>query len=339
MKISLAQAQHLADEALRRIGYPDPDIPIIRDHLLDSELRGYGIAGLARILSIADRLAGQSSSGPGSRPMPPTPASSITVTSPSAATAQLDGKDALGYLVAHEATKVAIAKAKASGVAAVGAHNTYYTGMLSYYAEMAAAEDLVTIIASNCSPWVAPEGTYKPLVGTNPFCIGVPTDGVPVIYDIGTSRIIHAQVLLAMRKGEQLPPDTAFDENGDMTTDPEKALKGALAVWGGAKGSGLAIAVQLLGILAGSPALPPNLEDFGFFIMAIDPARFRPMGDFKREVGNLITAFHTAPSISGNALRLPFERSNRRRAETKAGGYLEVDDIVVEKLEKLISAQ
>jgi delta1-piperideine-2-carboxylate reductase len=209
--------------------------------------------------------------------------------------------------------------------------------MLSYYAEMAAAEDLISVIASNCSPWVAPEGTYKPLVGTNPFCIGVPTDGVPIIYDIGTSRIIHAQVMLAMRKGEQLPPDTAFDEHGNVTTDPEEALKGALAVWGGAKGSGLAVAVQLLGILAGSPALPPNLEDFGFFIMAIDPSRFRPMGDFKREVGNLITAFHEAPSVSGAALRMPFERSNRRREETRKEGTLEIDDVVVEKLKALIS--
>ncbi|KAJ9608609.1 hypothetical protein H2200_006380 [Cladophialophora chaetospira] len=271
MKITLDKAQQLANDALRKIGYKDDDIPKIRDHLLDSELRGYGIAGLARILSIADRLAGCP------------PASSIVTTSESPTTAQLDGKDTLGYLVAHKATKVAIEKAKSSGVSAVGAHNTYYTGMLSYFAEMAAAKDLITIIASNCSPWVAPEGTYKPLVGTNPFCIGVPTDGVPIIYDIGTSRIIHAQVMLAKRKNEQLPPDTAFDENGQMTTDPEKALKGALTVWGGAKGSGLAIAVQLLGILAGSPALPPNLEDFGFFIMAIDPSKFRPMGDFKRE--------------------------------------------------------
>lgn len=323
MKIPLDDAQQLADDALRKIGYNENDIPIIRDHLLDSELRGYGIAGLARILSIADRLSGSP------------PASSISTTSETATTAQLDGEDTLGYLVAHKATKIAIEKAKSSGVSAVGAHNTYYTGMLSYFAEMAAAEDLITIIASNCSPWVAPEGTYKPLVGTNPFCIGCPTDDIPIIYDIGTSRIIHAQVMLAIRKNEQLPPDTAFDENGEMTTDPEKALKGALAVWGGAKGSGLAIAVQLLGILAGSPALPPNLEDFGFFIMAIDPSKFRPMGDFKREVGNLITAFHTAPSLSGNALRMPFERSNRRRAETRASGHLEVDDVVLEKLHHL----
>ncbi|KIW10290.1 hypothetical protein PV08_11252 [Exophiala spinifera] len=327
MRVTVQKAEDIATSALAKLGYSPKDTETISHHLIDSELRGYGIAGLARILSIADRLAGEQ------------PRSAIEVTTQSPTSAQLDGHDTLGYLVAHKATQLAIEKAKASGVSAVGANGTYYTGMLSYYAEMAAAEDLVTVIASNCTPWVAPEGTFKPLVGTNPFCIGVPTDGVPIIYDIGTSKIIHAQAMLARRKGEQLPTDTAYDEDGEMTTDPDKALKGALKVWGGAKGSGLAIAVQLLGILAGSPALPPDLQDFGYFIMVIDPARFRPMGDFKREVGKLIEAFHSAPSISGAALRMPFERSNRRRAEVKAGGVLEVDDVVVERLEKLIQGE
>jgi LDH2 family malate/lactate/ureidoglycolate dehydrogenase len=326
MKLSLTDAQSLAGQALEKIGYNEQDIPIIRDHLIDSELRGYGIAGLARILSIADRLAGK------------LPASRIEITQESPTSAQLDGNDTLGYLVAHKATTIAIEKAKASGVSAVGANNTYYTGMLSYFAEMAAANDLICIIASNCTPWVAPEGTYKPLLGTNPFCIGFPTDDVPIIYDIGTSIIIHAQVMLARRKNEKLPPDTAWDEQGEMTTDPDEALKGALAVWGGAKGSGLAIAVQLLGILAGSPALPPSLEDFGYFVMMIDPAKFRPLGDFKREVGNLVTAFHTAPTMPGrDALRMPFERSNKRRAEVRESGQLEVDDIVVQRLKELVS--
>lgn len=326
MKITLEKAETLASRALQRLGYSAEDTSIISHHLIDSELRGYGIAGLARILSIADRLSGN------------VPPASMEVTRESPTSAQLDGNDTLGYLVAHKATSMAIKKAKASGVAAVAANNTYYTGMLSYYAEMAAAEDLVTIIASNASPWVAPEGTYKGLLGTNPFCIGVPTEDVPIIYDIGTSRIIHAQAMLAKRKGEQLPPNTAFDEYGNMTTDPDKALKGALVVWGGAKGTGLAIAVQLLGIMAGSPALPPNLTDFGYFIMVIDPSRFRDVHDFKREVGNLVTAFHEAPTLTGNALRMPFERSNRLRAETRASGQLEVDDIVVQRLEELIAA-
>ncbi|KAI1612669.1 Malate/L-lactate dehydrogenase [Exophiala viscosa] len=328
MKIALGKAEDLASRALQKIGYDAEDTKIITHHLIDSELRGYGIAGLARILSIADRLSGKAPLG--------LAASNLTKDSPTSAL--LEGNDVLGYLVAHKATSIAIEKAKASGVAAVSANGTYYTGMLSYYAEMAAAEDLVTIIASNASPWVAPEGTYKGLLGTNPFCIGVPSEGVPIIYDIGTSRIIHAQAVLAKRKGEQLPPNTAFDEHGEMTTDPDKALKGALAVWGGAKGTGLAIAVQLLGIMAGSPAMPPDLADFGYFVMVIDPSRFRQIEDFKREVGNLITAFHDAPTLSGDTLRMPFERSNRVRAEARAGGQLEVDDIVIQRLEELIAA-
>ena len=280
MKIPIHEATALAKQALEKLGYIAEDATKIADHIIDSELRRYGIAGLARILSIADHLGGKP------------PPSKIEIKRDAPATAQIDGHDTLGYLVAHQATEVAIQKAKQCGVAVVGANNTYYTGMLSYYAEMAASNDLVTVIASNCTPWVAPEGTFKPLLGTNPFCIGIPSSKTPVIYDIGTSKIIHAQAMLARRLGEQIPEGTAFNSKGEVTTDPQEALEGALAVWGGAKGSGLSIAVQLLGVVAGSPALPPELKDFGYLIMVINPAMFRPLEEFKAEVDKLVDAFH-----------------------------------------------
>jgi delta1-piperideine-2-carboxylate reductase len=185
---------------------------------------------------------------------------------------------------------------------------------------------------------VAPEGTYKPLVGTNPFCVGVPSSKTPVIYDIGTSKIIHAQVMLARRLGEELPPDTAFNADGEMTTNPHEALSGALAVWGGNKGSGLALAVQLLGIVAGAPALPPNLENFGFLIMVINPAMFTEMSEFKQEVDKMIDAWHAAPSLTGSPMRVPFERSNKIREDNRKGGHIEVEAGVIERLKTLISA-
>ena len=248
MKIKLDEAEQLVKDGLRRLGYNAEDTDTIAHHLIDSELRGYGVAGLARVLSIADKLGGK----------PAKTATKITREAP--ATAQIDGQDTLGYLVAHQATSLAIEKAKKTGVACVGANGTWYTGMLAYYAEMAAKEDLVAVIASNCTAWVAPEGGYKPMFGTNPWCVGFPSSDVPVLYDIGTSRIIHADIKLAQRLGRELPPDSAYDTDGHMTTDPFKAMEGAMRVWGGFKGSGLAITVQLLGVLAGSPALPPNLE-------------------------------------------------------------------------------
>jgi hypothetical protein len=84
-----------------------------------------------------------------------------------------------------------------------------------------------------------------------------------VIWDVGTSAIIHAEVTLARRLGQLLPAGVAFDSDGQPTRDPAAALAGAFAAWGGHKGSGLGIVVQLLGIMAGSPPIPPDLAGFG----------------------------------------------------------------------------
>lgn len=149
-------------------------------------------------------------------------------------------------------------------------------------------------------------------------------------------------MILARRLGETLPEDVLYDENGGSITDPNEAFNGpggalsaALAVWGGAKGSGLALAVQLLGVLAGSPALPPSLEDFGFLIMMVNPAMFRPMEEFKDEVDRMKDAYHSAPSSTGAPMRVPFERSNKFRAENRAKGVIDVDDGVIERLKAL----
>jgi delta1-piperideine-2-carboxylate reductase len=324
MKITIQDAEQLANTVLQKLGYSKEDAAITTHHLLDSQLRGYPAAGLARILSIADRLGGKP------------PASQMEVTREAPATAQLDGKDTLGYLVAHKATQMAIEKAKKVGVGVVGASGTWYTGMLCYYAEMAAANDLVTVIASNCTPWVAPEGGYKPLFGTNPFCVGFPSGGTPVIYDIGTSKIIHADAVLAKRLGEDLAPDVAFNSIGESTTNPQEALEGALAVWGGHKGTGLAIAVQLLGVLAGSAALPPELAEFGYLIIAINPANFRPIEEFKREIDEFSEAMRSGPPLPGKpALRMPYERSFGQRKRARDLGHFEVEDGVVDRLKKL----
>ena len=123
---------------------------------------------------------------------------------------------------------------------------------------MAAARGLVSLIASNASPWVAPHGATEGRFGTNPICVGFPSADEPVIWDIGTSAIMHAEVKLADALGQQLPEGVAFDAAGSPTRDPVAALEGAFAAWGGHKGSGLGIVVQLLGVLAGSPAIPPR---------------------------------------------------------------------------------
>ena len=258
---------------------------------------------------------------------PATAVGPIQVVHETAVSAQLDGGDHLGYIVAHRATAIAVEKAATSGIAVVGANETWYTGMLSYYAEIAAARGLVSIIASNASPWVAPYGATEGRLGTNPICFGFPSAGEPVIWDVGTSAIIHAEVTLARRLGQWLPEAVAFDSNGRPTRDPASALAGAFAAWGGHKGSGLGVVVQLLGIWAGSPPIPPDLAGFGFLIVAMRPDLLGPSESFRSNVPAFAEAVRTArPVAGGGAVRMPFDRSRHARQRRLAEDRIDISD-------------
>jgi delta1-piperideine-2-carboxylate reductase len=307
------------------LGYDAADAALIADHLIDCELRGLGYGGLARALSIAERIERM---GDCRRP--------ISIVHETPVSARLDGGDNIGYVVAQRATTVAIKKAEAAGIAVVGASDTWYTGMLSYYAEMAAARGLVSMIASNASPWVAPHGAVEGRLGTNPICFGFPSAHEPVILDIGTSAIIHAEVTLARRLGNELPENTAFDRDGLPTRDPAAALAGAFAPWGGHKGSGLGIVVQLLGIMAGSPPFPPELAGFGYLIVAMRPDLMGPAETFRENVSAFANAVRSARPVDGGPpVRMPFDRSRRERQRRLAEDTIEIPEVLVTQLDLL----
>jgi LDH2 family malate/lactate/ureidoglycolate dehydrogenase len=234
-------------------------------HLIDCELRGVTSGGLPRLLSVLERLRDT-----------PQPAGEITLLRENDVSASFDGGDQVGYLVAHKAATVAIAKAKEAGVGAAGASNTWMTGMFSYYMEMATREGLAAMAAGGSVQAVAPFGGTESRFGTNPIAFGFPSDDGPVIWDAGTSNVDHAKVSVCMRLGQPLREGFAFDEDGQPTTDPTAALSGAYTVWGGHKGSGLAVVIQLLGMMTGADAAPVGMSGCGFFIVVIDPEIFTP---------------------------------------------------------------
>lgn len=318
MQISIDGARALLEAVMRRQGHTEAEAVVIADHLLDSELRGLRQGGLARAISICERIA---RTGTARRP--------IRIEHETPVSARIAGGDNVGYLVGRRATEVAIEKASRSGIAMVGANDTWYTGMLSYYAEMAVAKGLVAMIASNASAWVAPHGATDGRFGTNPMCFGFPSTGTPVIWDVGTSIIIHADATLARRLGQTIPHGVAYDAAGRLTTDPAAALGGALVNWGGAKGSGLGLAVQLLGIMSGSTTIPQELSGFGFLIVLMNPDLLCAAGDFPGRVAEYVDWVHTArPADPDVAVRVPFERSAQDRARMIAGGVIDVPDVI-----------
>ena len=114
------------------------------------------------------------------------------------------------------------------------------------------------------------------------------------------------------------------------------ALAGAFAPWGGHKGSGLAIVVHLLGMLAGSPVMPPELAQFGFLIVTIDPGALTPAEQWKADVAAYADAVRAArPVPDGPPVRMPFDRSREERRRRLAEDAIDVADTVYEALQTI----
>ena len=326
MRLAIDDARALVVRAMRASGYDAGDAAIICDHLMDCELRGLGYGGLARALSIIDRLRAADA--------PPRP---ITLLRETPFSAAFDGGDQVGYLVAMRVTDAAVEKARSTGIAVVGARETWYTGMFSYYLERVTAAGFIGLVAGSGGHIVAPEGGTEGRYGTNPIAFGFPSEGAPIIWDSGTSGITLAEVILKMRLGEDLPPGLAFDSEGLPTRSPMAALAGrAFKVWGGHRGSGLAMVVQLLGMMCGAAAAPDGLRDCGFFMLVVDPAALTDAADFKARVTDYAASLRaTRPEHPDKPVRVPFERSVLEREARRAAGAIEVADEVVAQLTKV----
>ena len=325
MNLSIAGATTLVESAMTAIGHTPAESAIIADHLIDCELRGLHYGGLPRALSIAERIQATT-----------TPRYPIKLVKETPVSATFDGGDQVGYLVADKVTELAIAKARTSGIAAVGAYETWYTGMFSYYLERITRAGFVGLCAGSGGQIVAPHGGTQGRFGTNPIAFGFPSMGDPVIWDIGTSNITFAEVLVALREGKPLPEGRAFDGDGKPTQHPGAALSGALTVWGGHRGSGLSMVVQLLGMLCGAAAAPNGLRDCGFFLIALDPEILTSAVDFKRRVTDYAQSLRaTRPVDPAHPVRVPFERSTSDRAAGRAADQIAVADSVYEALHKI----
>ncbi len=131
---------------------------------------------------------------------------------------------------------------------------------------------------------MAPWGGSKPVFGTNPVAFACPLPGrAPLVIDLSLSKGARGNIMTAKQRRETIPEDWAFDADGKPTTDPDAALRGTMAPMGGAKGTVLALMVELLAAgLTGSnfaqrvvlPRRQRRASGNGQLIIAFDPAAF-----------------------------------------------------------------
>jgi hydroxycarboxylate dehydrogenase B len=252
------------------------------------------------------------------------------------ALAVFDGDMGYGQVIAREATQWGIAKTQECGLAAFAIRNTHHVARVGTYGELAARAGLVSIHFVNVliGPGrVAPFGGVAGRFGTDPVCIAFPGTGrlAPVVLDFATSRIAAGKIRVALNQGKQLEPGTLIDGEGRDSTDPAVFFArdeqgGSMLPFGEHKGSGLALAVQLLaGVLTGGGVMQRDLPNRGvkngMFSILVDPMRLGDKGWMENEMETLIGWVKSSPPRPGvDAVMVAGEPELKARAKRAADG-------------------
>jgi uncharacterized oxidoreductase len=212
----------------------------IARRLVDSNLVGHDSHGVLRVPKYLEWV-GYGWLRPNQAP---------TVVFDSDALAIVDGNCGFGQVIGEHATRLGIAKAAKTGIAMIGLRNCGHLGRLGDWADMAAEAGQVSLHFLNTSgaQRVAPFGGSDRRLSTNPMAVGVPRAGAdPLILDITTSTVAEGKLMVALNKGERVPPGWIVDRDGRPTTEPKDFYDGgALLTIGAHKGSGLSIITDLL---------------------------------------------------------------------------------------------
>lgn len=318
--LSCDEARQLALAALRGIGYAPDEADLIAAHVLDAALCGYEYSGLAKILNVAQLRARYPADGP------------MRVRQETSVSALFDGANHNGMVTVDRATDVAIAKAREHGFAVVGVNRTWMSGRSAYFVERIARAGLVGIHTIGSTPLVAPPGGAAKAIGTNPIAFGFPTEGEPLVIDMGFAALMFTDLRLRARLGEPLPEGVAIDGEGRPTQDPVAALAGAVLCFGGYKGFGLALAMQAMAVLAGAGDDP---DGAGYLVLALRPDLLVPLADYRRGVSVMLERVKATPRQPGvDEIRIPSERSFRTRERLLRDG-IEIDALVHAQLQRL----
>jgi LDH2 family malate/lactate/ureidoglycolate dehydrogenase len=296
------------------------------DVVLFGELAGRTTHGIIRLLP---GRKGPVDEAPGHEPL-------ISRSAPAAAA--VEGRP--GMLVASIATDLVIEIASEHGfavVTTVGSSSS--SGSLTFYVERLTAAGLVAFVSGNTLSFAAPSGGRSRILGTNPFSIGIPAGRYPFITDIGTSAITYGDVVEARAAGIEIPPDVAVDAEGRPTRRPEDVLDGgALLTFGGHKGLGLAMAVELMaGALAGSAAAPVGPDDvWGHVFVAFSLEMLGDPGRIRRDAEAILERLRNAPTAVGSEIRIPGQRSLANRDAALQRGRVDVDSDSLAELLALV---
>jgi LDH2 family malate/lactate/ureidoglycolate dehydrogenase len=335
-------AEDLLDMAVRALttaGMPEDDARRVADVLVLADLFGIHTHGVSRIAEYLGRvrLGGIDI------------AAAVTVERVAPALARVDAANGVGPLAGSRALDAALHGANEVGIGAAFVRRSNHFGPVMPYLFQAAERGFAAIIASNATTTIAPWGGRQARLGNNPLGIGMPApSGDHMLLDVAMSVAARAKIRAAAAAGQPIPDTWATDDGGRPTTDPNEALNGFLLPFGGHKGYGLSLMVDVFaGVLSGASYLthisswsedPGRAQDLGHVFVLIDVAKVMPPQLLDDRMTDFAGIVHdTPPADPAAPVRLPGELELARYRRQLRDGVT-VDRDIVARLEELAGA-
>lgn len=328
MKIKITELNELLINTISSKFYSKEEAEKIAEVLMYAELSGKNTQGILKL----------SGSDPAQDIKPAYPAK---ITKETKMSALIDGGKSAGPLSAQFAADTAIRIAKDSGFGIVGLNNTYSSiGAIGYYAKKMAQQDLLGVIMANCPRSVAFADGLDLVYGTNPMAFGFPTNESPIVFDMSTAAITWYGLVRAKALGQKLPNGVAIDKDGNLTTDPETAMSGAILPLGNSyKTSGLAMVVELLaGVFTGASFVfdkGDETDDWGSLFIAISPDLLIGTEQFKKSSSELIKKVKSKKTKNGDIPHIPGYDTEFRIRQILDSGEIEIEDSIINQIRNL----
>jgi L-2-hydroxycarboxylate dehydrogenase (NAD+) len=331
VRVSPTSLQQTVRTIFEQYGETQEGASAAADALVGADLRGIEIEGVSLLASaLEDYRQGLVK-----------PRANWRVVRESSATATIDGDRGLVWIIGAQLMTIAIEKASKVGVGIVSMYNGGDAGRLGHYAEMAAKQDMVGLVASAQGLRSAPLQGAEPRLGANPLAIAAPTSTeVPFVFDGATTVTALGTLRIAHRDGRQFPPGTIAELDGTpvMVETPPRPVGqyyllplGGDRPHGGQKGYGLSLMVEVLATML-SGALPtmvdPDARSRCFFA-ALNIAAFTEVDAFKANMDLVLQTLRTTkPAPGQERVRYPGESSHEEAARRKADGIPLHPDVI-----------
>ena len=306
-------------------GFSPDDAAIITEVILKSDLYGVESHGLARLVRYDEEIqSGYVDVRALAEKVHETPVSAV-----------FDGRKAMGQLTAYTAMRLAIDKAKQTGIGMAAVRNSNHYGIAGFYTRMAVDEDFIGVSVTNTEAICVPTFGRRPMLGTNPIAFAMPASPCDFSFDAAMTVVPRGKVEVYRDRGEELPAGWALDESGRPSTDAKRVIDAIIGKLGGGivplggtaecgsgyKGYGLAAIVEITsailsgGLTSNQVNVKPGEAAMCHSFCALDYGLFGDKAAIKAALSAYLQELRDSPKAAG---RSRIYTHGERAAETEA---------------------